>query len=410
VAAAAIELHDVYKRYRIYRQRYQSVKEILVHRRLGEWQDHWALRGLDLQVRPGTTVGLVGPNGAGKSTTLKLMARILAPDRGWLKSSGRVSGLLELGAGFQLEYSGRENIFLNASLLGLTRKHILSRLDEIIAFSELEPFIDDPLRTYSSGMYMRLAFAIAINVDPEVLLVDEIFAVGDQSFQQKCLNWLGGFQHQGGTIVMVTHNLGTVQEMCTEAAWIEHGRLLDLGPPQQVVNNYVDRVRETDLQRREKESNEPIPPSTPIEIERVRLVDALGEPVGSVAAGEKLVIDITYRINTHVRSPRVGVSVFRNDGVYLYGINTGIDRVSIPEAKGEGCIRLTYRSVNLLAGLYRLSIGIFDGQQEERPIVFHDKIYGFRVTSDVQGEQGLVRLDHKWELRPASDSRRAAAN
>ncbi|MGH7866291.1 MAG: ABC transporter ATP-binding protein [Candidatus Dormibacteraceae bacterium] len=240
--AGTIVLDEVHKRYRIYKERYRSLKEIVIHRRLGEWEDRWVLRGISLTVPQGTTLGLIGPNGAGKSTALKLMAKILTPDRGEVHINGRLSALIELGAGFQMEYTGRENIYLNASLLGLSRAETKAKFDDIVAFAELEDFIDVPVRTYSSGMYMRLGFSVAIHVDPEVLLIDEILAVGDESFQRKCFGWLRSFQNRGGTIVMVSHSMSMMQELCSQVAWIEQGDLRQLGKPREVIEAYLEQV------------------------------------------------------------------------------------------------------------------------------------------------------------------------
>ena len=396
MAVPVIEHQDVHKRYRIYRQRYQSVKEILVHRRLCEWEEHWALWGINLQVPAGTTLGLIGPNGAGKSTTLKVMARILAPDRGDVRIARRVSGLLELGAGFQLEYSGRENVYLNASLLGLTRREIDRKYDSIVDFSELGAAIEDPIRTYSSGMYTRLAFSIAIHVDPEVLLVDEILAVGDQSFQQKCLDRIGAFQAAGGTIVIVSHNLGSLQEMCTQVAWIEDGAVQDLGAPLSVINAYLDRVRERDHARDAAIDRTGVERPA-VQLGGARLVDRHGDPVAALEIGDPLCVEIPYRVNRRLADAMIGVALFRNDGVYLYGTNTHVDRVSLGPLTRDGVIRMRYRSLPLLAGSYRISVGLFDSPEGIRPIDFHDKLYSFRVLSPSE-EQGLVRFDHDWQL------------
>jgi ABC-type polysaccharide/polyol phosphate transport system ATPase subunit len=390
---SVIKLEDVHKRYRIYRQRYQSIKEIVVHRRLGEWQDHWALRGVSLEVKPGASLGLVGPNGAGKSTALKLMARILTPDRGRIRIARRVSGLLELGAGFQLDYTGRENIYLNASLLGLTRKEIERKYEWIVDFSELGHAIDDPLRTYSSGMYMRLAFSIAIHVDPEVLLVDEILAVGDQSFQQKCLERITKFQRAGGTIVMVTHSLGMVQDICTDAAWIEDGQLKQFGSPVAVVNAYLDHVRERDQARADKEADEA--PQRAVELGEVRLLDRQGRRAHVLEIGDPLTVEIPYRVNRRIDDPMLGVALFRNDGVYLYGTNTNIDGISMSPIGEDGVAQFSYSSLPLLPGTYRIAVGVFERSDPDNPIDHHDKLYSFRVISD-SDEQGLVHLDHDW--------------
>jgi ABC-type polysaccharide/polyol phosphate transport system ATPase subunit len=397
VGPSVIQLQDVHKRYRIYRQRYQSVKEILVHRRLGEWQDHWALRGVSLEVHPGTTLGLIGPNGAGKSTTLKIMARILTPDRGNVRISRRVSGLLELGAGFQLEYTGRENIYLNASLLGLTRREIDRRYDSIVDFSELGAAIQDPLRTYSSGMYMRLAFSIAVHVDPEVLLVDEILAVGDQSFQQKCLDRIGAFQAAGGTIVIVSHSLSSIQEMCTKVAWIEDGLVQEFGLPMTVVNAYLDHVREQDETREAGNQPTEVSDLPPVQLGEAHTLNRRGEPARVLETGDPLVLEIPFCVNRRLDRPVFGVALFRNDGIYLYGTNTRLDRVAVPTLTHDGVIRLHFRSLSLLTGTYRLTVGVFDESDESQPLDYHDKRYSFRVISS-SDEQGLVRFDHDWQL------------
>jgi ABC-type polysaccharide/polyol phosphate transport system ATPase subunit len=394
---AAIELDRVHKRYRIYRERYRSVKEVLIHRRFGEWEDRWALRGVSLAIRPGTTVGLIGPNGAGKSTTLKLMARILVPDQGQVRVAGRLSALLELGAGFQVEYTGRENVFLNASLLGLSAREIRRRFDEIVAFAELEEHIDAPVRTYSSGMYMRLAFAVAAHIDPEIMLVDEILAVGDELFQRKCFEWLDRFQSRGGTIVMVTHNLGAVRDLCTEAAWIEGGLIRQLGAAEDVVNGYLDDVRER-IARAQEPGGGADPSRAPLEIADVRLLNRKGEPAEQLTTGEPLTVEIAYVVNGPVETPMFGVAIHRNDGLYVYGTNTGNDGVRIGPLDRPGVVRLTYSSLPLMSGTYRVTVGTFTSQYANAvPVDHHERRYSFRVVSDSH-EQGSLRLEHEWSF------------
>lgn len=397
-ATAAIELVGVDKRYRIYRQRYRSLKEVLFHRSFGEWEDRWALRGVDLSVEPGHTLGLIGSNGAGKSTTLKLMARILQPDRGVVRTRGRVAGLLELGAGFQHEYTGRENVFLNASLLGLNRAEIKQRFDDIVAFAELEEYIDDPVRTYSSGRYMRLGFAIAVNVEPEVLLVDEIFAVGDESFQRKCLDWMDGFKARGGTIVMVSHQLPAVRDMCTHAAWVDAGHIREEGDPDEVCDAYVDWVREGmgEAPGLHVVSDEPQGP--PIELGEVRLLAGNGRPAATIRPGESLTVEIPYRVNRNVGDPTFGVAIHRNDGLYVFGTNTVANDLEMPALGRSGTIRLHYPEVNLLAGTYQVSVSVFASRRTSATALdSHWQRYSFRVLS--KGiEAGIVRLNHHWEF------------
>lgn len=394
MASTVIRLEDVHKRYRIYRRRYQSVKEILVHRRLGEWEDHWAVKGITLDVEKGTTLGLLGPNGAGKSTTLKLMARILTPDKGRIATARRVAGLLELGSGFQIEFTGLENIDLNASLLGLTKRDIRRRLESIIDFSELGPAINDPLRTYSTGMMMRLAFSIAIHVDPEVLLVDEVLAVGDESFQKKCLDHITRFQAQGGTIVFVSHSMGQVQDLCNQAAWIEDGVVQALGNPAMVVNGYVDRVRERDAAQ-ERTGDVPA-----VELGDVRLLNRDGQPVHAFRRGDQLTLEVPYRVHRPVQQPVFGVAVMRNDGAYIYGTNTLAEGMRLMPLRRDGTFTFRYESLPMLGGTFRLQIAVFDGSQMLVPIHSLDRIYSFRVEGATK-EEGVVRLDHSWNFAPS---------
>ncbi len=394
MASAVIRLEDVHKRYRIYRRRYQSLKEILIHRRLGEWQDHWAVKGITLEVEQGNTLGLLGPNGAGKSTTLKLMARILSPDKGRILTARRVAGLLELGSGFQLEYTGMENIFLNASLLGLTKRDIKNRLESILDFSELGQAINDPLRTYSTGMVMRLAFSIAIHVDPEVLLVDEVLSVGDESFQKKCLDHITRFQALGGTIVLVSHGMGTVQDMCNQAAWIEDGVVQEMGNPSTVINAYVDRVRDRDAAHAHLDE---VPA---VELGEVRMLNRAGRPAHALGRGEQLTLEVPYRVNRAVEHPVFGVAVMRNDGAYVYGTNTLAEGMRLLPLRQDGTFTFRYDSLPMLGGTYRLSIAVFDESQMLLPIHAHDRTYSFRIEGATK-EEGVVRLEHAWNVGPA---------
>jgi ABC-type polysaccharide/polyol phosphate transport system ATPase subunit len=401
--APAIALENVHKRYRHYKERYRSLKEIAVHRRLGVWEDRWVLQDVSLDVQPGTTLGLVGPNGAGKSTALKLMARILTPDRGRVQVSGRLSALIELGAGFQPEYTGRENIYLNASLLGLTRSEIERKFDQIVAFSELEDYIDAPLRTYSSGMYMRLGFSVAIHVDPEILLVDEILAVGDASFQRKCTEWLETFQRRGGTIVLVTHDVGAIRELCTDAAWIEHGKVLEQGAPPDVISAYLNEVREHRIGAEDalRSGRSELPDA---ELTQVRILDSSGQPAQAIKRGEGLTVEISYRANRPVATPVFGIALHRDDGVYVHGTNTHVDGLVVPPLEREGTLIFRYRSLPLLGGTYLLTVGLFGSNaQYAQPIDLHQQRYRFQVLprTDVQG---VVHAAHEWQVTGDQES------
>ncbi|WP_035107504.1 ABC transporter ATP-binding protein [Desulfovirgula thermocuniculi] len=238
----AVEVVDLWKKFRIYHERVLSLKERVIFWGRQKTEDFWALKGVNLTVPKGTTVGLIGRNGSGKSTLLKIISRILYPTKGEVRVNGRVSTLLELGAGFHPDFTGRENIFLNASILGLTRKEIKERLDEIIAFAELGDFIDNPVRNYSSGMYMRLGFAVAVHVNPDILLIDEVLAVGDLAFQEKCLAKIRELQHRGATIILVTHAPKQVEELCDLAMWLDRGEVRMQGPAKEVARAYAEFV------------------------------------------------------------------------------------------------------------------------------------------------------------------------
>lgn len=238
----AIEVRDLSKQFKVEYDKAKTLKERLVFWRSGNYEVHQVLKDVNLDIKKGETVALVGVNGSGKSTLLKLMTKIIFPNKGSLKTNGKLTSLLELGAGFHPDFTGRENIYFNASIFGLTRKEIEKRVDQIIEFSELGHFIDNPIRTYSSGMYMRLAFSVAINVDADILLIDEILAVGDQHFQDKCYAKLEELRDSGKTIVIVTHNLGVVKELCHRAIWIYNGEVKLDGDPTYVIDEYLKQV------------------------------------------------------------------------------------------------------------------------------------------------------------------------
>lgn len=241
----AIEVRNLYKRFKIQYDKPATLKESLVSMfRKKEIEYHQVLKNINIDIKKGETVALIGTNGSGKSTLLKLMTQILYPEQGTLETNGKLTSLLELGAGFHPDFTGRENIYFNASIFGLSRKEIEKRIDDIIEFSELEEFIDNPVRTYSSGMYMRLAFSIAINVDAEILLIDEILAVGDQHFQEKCFEKLKELRDTEKTIVIVSHSLNTVKELCTRAIWLYKGEFRLDGDPTYVINEYLKQQRE----------------------------------------------------------------------------------------------------------------------------------------------------------------------
>jgi ABC-2 type transport system ATP-binding protein len=238
VSHVAVSVTDVSKKFRLYKERNQSLKAAVMRGRKSIHEDFWALKDVSLDIMHGETFGLIGNNGSGKSTLLKCMAKILYPNEGKIVSDGRVAALLEVGSGFHPELSGRENIFLNGSILGMSKREITSKFDQIVDFSGVSEFIDQPVKTYSSGMYVRLGFSVAINVDPEILLVDEVLAVGDEAFQRKCAEKFVEFRESGRTVVVVSHALGTLANMCDRLGWMQSGELKMVGDPEEVVAAY----------------------------------------------------------------------------------------------------------------------------------------------------------------------------
>lgn len=249
----AIEVRDMKKKFKIYYDKGHMLKERLIFANRNKHEDRWVLNGVSFDIKKGEAVGLIGKNGCGKSTTLKLLNRIIYPNEGSVEINGKVSSLIELGAGFHEDMTGRENIYINASIFGLTRKEIDERIEDIIRFSELEEFIDNPVRTYSSGMYMRLAFSVAINVDADVLLIDEILAVGDVNFQEKCFQKLRDVKRNGTTIVIVSHALGQIEKICDRAIWIENGLIKEDGAPRAICKQYLESMEYDRLERAEQE-------------------------------------------------------------------------------------------------------------------------------------------------------------
>src|SRR4029078_13497243 len=361
------EVREVRKIYRRYgrRKSFGTLKSALlsggVLRNLRPDTTFLALDGVSLDVEAGRTVGIIGRNGSGKSSMLKLIAGIGKPTAGTVRVDGRVSALIELGAGFHPEISGRENVFINGMMLGLTKREIAERFDEIVSFAELEPFIDAPVKTYSSGMYMRLGFAVAINVDPDVLLVDEVLAVGDEAFTHKCLDKFAEFRRRGRTILLVTHSLDLVTRFCDQALWLDAGVVRAEGDPKRVIDAYRMDVARAENQELAGES--PTDPGSLIpeqrtdapdmfkaaegrwgsreaEITAVEMIGASGQPAHLFKSGERVDIRLHVRANQRVDDFAFGVGIFNAEGICCYGTNTHIEGASANELSGEGMVIL----------------------------------------------------------------------
>lgn len=393
-----VTLDQVAKRYTIFHRKAGGLKDRAIaalSRRPQQSEELWALKDVSLTVDRGETLGLIGPNGCGKSTLLQLVAGILVPDAGRVDVAGRVTSLLELGAGFSPDLSGRENIFLNASLHGLARAPIESRFEEIVAFAELERFIDTPVRNYSSGMYMRLGFAVAVHLDPEIILIDEAFAVGDESFQRKCLRKLRDFQKQGVTIILVSHDLNLIEQFSSRACLLESGRLVTTGPPVDVISHYhaTGSGGDTDGAGRRWGSRE-------IEITGVSLFSD-GHPPGVCRPREPLTIRLSYCAKQRVEHPVFGLAIYREDGAHVTGPNTKTSGFDIPSVSGEGELEYHIESVPLLPGRYSISVAVYD-QDLVNAYDHRDRFTTLVVVEGTSLERfGLVELPAHWSFAGA---------
>ncbi len=366
--ASVVEVVDVSKRFRLYHAKYDSLKERVIHFGRIPFDDFWALHDIDLEIAQGETLGLLGANGSGKSTLLKCIAGILQPTSGHIRTVGRLAALLELGAGFHPELTGRENVFLNASILGLSKREIARRFDDIVAFAELEAFIDNQVKYYSSGMYVRLGFAVAVNMEPDILLVDEVLAVGDESFQRKCLDRVRQFQRDGRTIVFVTHGADLVRQICDRAAVLDHGHMVGLGLPGEAVRVYREHLLPGEAYAEEPAEGEE-PAAGPRRDARLRITSVAIEHPGTgsrpyLLSGEPLEVRVSFEALERVDDVSFGIAIYDAAGKHLYGTNTRIlDVPAGPVGPGAGEVRFSFDRIPFLDGTYLVTLGVTTGDE-----------------------------------------------
>jgi len=421
-APLAVEARDVTKIYRrfLHKNQFRTLKSALLTGSLlsdlTPGETFTALGGVSFQVPAGSTFGVIGENGSGKSTLLKLMAGITRPTSGSLDVRGRISALIELGAGFHPEISGRENVHINGIMLGLTRREVEERFDAIVAFAELERFIDAPVKTYSSGMYARLGFAVAVHVDPDVLLIDEVLAVGDEAFTRKCLDKIGEFRRRGKTIVIVTHSLGLVEKMCDDILWLRQGLRADQGDPKRVVDAYLTYVaggEEALLAQEHGKAPADAPVDAPeapgedaghgyregrwgsreVEITGVRLLDDRDRPRHVYTPGESLTVALSVRAEAPVEDFVFGIGLFTTDGVNVYGTNTHLEEFEAETLHGSGEVRLALQDLRLVEGTYLLDVAAH--RRDGTPYDYHRGLYSFRIKSRIK-DVGVYRPAHRW--------------
>ena len=386
-----IRVDHVSKRFNIHKDK--SLKERVVNYRRSKAhaEEFWALRDVSFELDEGRTLGLIGANGSGKSTLLKLIGGILTPNEGFVERRGRLAALLELGSGFHPDLTGRENVFLNASILGLTRKQTEQYYDSIVDFSGLEQqFLATQVKFYSSGMYVRLAFSVAVHIEPDVLLVDEVLAVGDEPFQRKCMERIKQFQKDGRTILFVTHGLDVVRQLCDRVIMLEHGRVIVDSNPIVALRAFRERY-ETEIVAEDDEYG-----TRRLEITKVQVTDADGNAKEHFQPGEPLAVEVSVNANKTTDDWAFGVAIYNHLDVMVHGTNTTLQKVRLPPVSGRQRVRLTFDEIPMLEGQYSVTVALHNQADTEQ---YHrmERTASFRVF-DVGGEVGILHMNSHFDL------------
>jgi len=365
-------------------------------------QDFQALQNISFHLKRGEALGIIGPNGAGKSTLLKVLAKVLKPDQGTVAINGRLSALIEITAGFHPDLTGRENIFLQGAVLGMSRKHIQSKLDAIVDFSGVRDFIDTPVKRYSSGMYVRLGFAVAAHIDPEILLIDEVLAVGDLSFQKKCLERITEMKNQGTAIIFISHNLDLVGRLCDKTFYLNHGKIMSQGPTQEVLRKYQNDMLGGLVTKKTSSAEKAGGKAKDVAIYDVRFLNQNDHDSTSFEMSAPMKVQIKYRAQKEIESPCFGIGIFTADGIHCVGGGSTWDGCSIPSIKGEGMVEIAFPSLSLAPGLYLAEVSVWD-KNVLIPFDYHQKAYSFQVTSNRE-TRGHFYLPRTWRHLPSIDS------
>jgi lipopolysaccharide transport system ATP-binding protein len=414
-----IRLVEVTKNYRLFgsRSQFQTFKSALLRREMSLPPEATvtALENITFEVNRGEAFGVVGRNGSGKSTLLKLISGILKPTAGGLVVDGRVSALIELGAGFHPEISGRENIVINGIMLGLTRREIEKKFDRIVEFAGIGKYLDQPVKTYSSGMYVRLGFAVAVHVDPDILLIDEVLAVGDEEFSQKCIAKIQELKYRGVTMLFVTHQLDHVRSLCDRALWLDGGRIATIGDPVRVVDDYLQSVSGDRAVSVEKgavpEERTPVAVSADaidepgeeeerwgsgeIVIRRAALLDRKGRELVAIGANAAVTIELDLNVRDAQSDVVIGVGIFHADGTVVYGTNTDLEGFVAEDVSTDGIVRFVISSLDLVAGRYRLDAAVHT--RNGRAFDYRRGVLRFVVGSRVH-DIGVYRPPHEWQF------------
>lgn len=400
----AVDIQHVGKRFKRHADRRNSIKERLVRGRARKPEDFWAVSDVTLQIPKGSVYGLIGHNGSGKSTLLKMIGGIYRPTEGSITTDGRVAALIELGAGFHPDMTGRENINLNGSILGLPRKDIQAVTEEIIEFSGLGDFINDPVKHYSSGMYVRLGFSVAVHMKPDVLVVDEVLAVGDEEFQRKCFDHLYALRRSGRTIIVVSHGLGQLEALCDEIAWLEHGEVQQAGAPTETIAAYLKRVNSDEAARNPQieavrdDEGDPRAGDQSIRVRSARIVDLEGNAIGHAETGTTFQISLEMAAREPVLGPNVRIALQHESGPLVTMMSNHRVQTDFGIVEGNRTITVALTDNPLLPGRYRVHVDVFDFSGSKLLDSWNDAVE-FPVRSQ-SGEigQGFVQLPVEFSI------------
>ena len=391
-----IEVRDLSKVYHLYNKPSDRIRETFSIRKKKYSKEHYALKNINLKINKGESICIVGTNGSGKSTLLKLVTGVVTPTTGTIKTDGKIAALLELGAGFNPEYTGIENIYLNGTMMGYTEEEMKKRVPDIIEFADIGEFINQPVKSYSSGMFARLAFAVSINVEPDILIVDEALSVGDTRFQVKCIDKMRELQESGTTILFVTHAIEQIKRFCTRAIWIKNGELIEDGEASQVVDLY-DNFMKYGEKKIEKVNNEDefrLPENS----DYLAVIQKVSINKNMFKTFEKLEVEVTYDVyDNHMEDLQVGVAFYSLDRkIYVFGPNTNLDKISVPQKQGRHVVKYIVPELMLMGGDYTVDVGIFNSGGIVN-LDYKNNCEGFSVANEYFSE-GMFYLKHEWQI------------
>ena len=391
-----IEVRDLSKVYHLYNKPSDRIRETFSIRKKKYSKEHYALKNINLKINKGESIGIVGTNGSGKSTLLKLVTGVVTPTTGTIKTDGKIAALLELGAGFNPEYTGIENIYLNGTMMGYTEEEMKKRVPDIIEFADIGEFINQPVKSYSSGMFARLAFAVSINVEPDILIVDEALSVGDTRFQVKCIDKMRELQESGTTILFVTHAIEQIKRFCTRAIWIKNGELIEDGEASQVVDLY-DNFMKYGEKKIEKVNNEEefrLPDNS----DYLAVIQKVSINKNMFKTFEKLEVEVTYDVyDKNMEDLQVGVAFYSLDRkIYVFGPNTNLDKISVPQKQGRHVVKYIVPELMLMGGDYTVDVGIFNSGGIVN-LDYKNNCEGFSVANEYFSE-GMFYLKHEWQI------------